>query len=213
MDSLDADARIHQDFISEHLGFAPYMTGGVRHTNGKTLQGSDALSLQTKGGWVGHSLSDSPYSPLRGKWVYFFGDSTLRQIWVSYAAPFQGNHFERNSKEWTRHYCNPQTLEGRRKKRHVKGGDFPEEGWMGPCGANEVTCHVSGYDESGLLTYDWKHFPYEDYDEWMWGNTGPWGKESKEKRRPDIMILAGMGLHTCKSVSIRPTSSQQSNRV
>ena len=27
---------------------------------------------------------------------------------------------------------------------------------MGPCGINEVTCHVSGYDEGGLLTYDWK---------------------------------------------------------
>ena len=27
---------------------------------------------------------------------------------------------------------------------------------MGPCGSNEVTCHVSGYDEEGILTYDWK---------------------------------------------------------
>ena len=38
---------------------------------------------------------------------------------------------------------------------------FPEEGWRGPCGLNEVTCHVSGYGSEGLLTFDWKHFPYE----------------------------------------------------
>ena len=31
-----------------------------------------------------------------------------------------------------------------------------DKGWMGPCGVNEVTCHVSGYDEEGILTYDWK---------------------------------------------------------
>lgn len=68
---------------------------------------------------------------------------------------------------------------------------------MGPCGVNEVTCHVSGYDENGLLTYDWKHFPLEDYDDWMWGTSGPWGLESKETRRPDILVLGGMGLHSC----------------
>lgn len=90
---------------------------------------SDAKELQKKGGWLGESLANSPYNPLKGtnvqarvyvsslslfvakpgKWIYFFGDSTLRQLWVSYAAPFQGNNFERNAKEWTRHYCAPQT--------------------------------------------------------------------------------------------------------
>ena len=45
--------------------------------------------------------------------------------------------------------------------KHGKFGDFPEEGWRGPCGRNEVTCHISGYGDEGLLTYDWKHFPYE----------------------------------------------------
>jgi hypothetical protein len=49
-----------------------------------------ARELQKKGGWLGKTLSESPYKPLTGKWVYFFGDSTLRQIWTSYAAPFQG---------------------------------------------------------------------------------------------------------------------------
>jgi hypothetical protein len=193
----ETDQRLHQDYLSEHLGFATWMAGGVWKSGGKTLQRSDARELQKTGGWIGHTLVNSPYSVLRGKWIYFFGDSTLRQIWTSYAAPFQDNHFERNSKEWTRHYCAPQTTDNRRRKKHVKGGDFPEEGWMGPCGANEVTCHVSGYDENGLLTYDWKHFPLEDYDEWMWGPKGPWGQENKEDRRPDILVISGLGLHTC----------------
>ena len=194
----DTDARLHQDYLTEHLGFAPWMAGGTWKSGGKTLYSkTDARELQKKGGWLDHSLKESSYSPLRGKWIYFFGDSTLRQIWTSYAAPFQDNHFERNAKEWTRHYCAPQTNGGKRKTKHVKGGDYPDEGWMGPCGVNEVTCHVSGYDDNGLLTYDWKHFPYEDYDEWMWGKGGPWGAENKEDRRPDILVLAGMGLHTC----------------
>ena len=43
----------------------------------------------------------------------------------------------------------------------LQHGVFHHEGWRGPCGLNEVTCHVSGYGEGGLLTLDWKHFPYE----------------------------------------------------
>ena len=88
-----------------------------------------ARELQRRTGWLGRALVDSPYNPLRGKWIYFFGESTLRQIWVSYAAPFQDNKFERNAKEWTRHYCASQTVGDRRKKKHVKGADYPEEGW------------------------------------------------------------------------------------
>jgi hypothetical protein len=53
---------------------------------------------------------------------------------------------------------------------HAKGGHFDDEGWRGPCGVNEVTCHVSGFGSQGLLSFDWKHFPFEDYDSWFWGN-------------------------------------------
>ena len=44
-----------------------------------------------------------------------------------------------------------------------------------------------------------QHFPYEDYDEWMWGNYGPWGEFSKERRVPDVLVVGGLGLHSCKS--------------
>ena len=82
--------------------------------------------------------------------------------------------------------------------KHVKGGSYPEEGWRGPCGANEVTCHVAGYGERGLLSFDWKHFPYEDYDEYLWGDQGPWvnGFGGEGERRPEILTLQ-MGLHSC----------------
>lgn len=89
--------------------------------------------------------------------------------------------------------CNKQGNRVRHADRGV--GDYPDEGWRGPCGKNEVTCHVSGYGDEGLLTFDWKHFPYEDYDQWLFGETGPWNKKSAE-RRPDILTVQ-MGMHTC----------------
>ena len=36
------------------------------------------------------------------------------------------------------------------RKLHPKGGHFEAEGWGGPCGVNEVTCHVSGYGSGGV---------------------------------------------------------------
>lgn len=70
----------------------------------------------------------------------------------------------------SRHYCNKQS----NRVHHAKGGHFDSEGWRGPCGVNEVTCHVSGFGSQGLLSFDWKHFPFEDYDSWFWGNEVAW---------------------------------------
>ena len=188
---LSLHERVHQDYIAEHLGFSPWIAHGIHGSGGLTLTKSSAASLQAVGGWIGKNVSDSPYRILNHKWVYMFGDSTTRQVWASFAAPFQGNNFERNAKEWTRQYCNKQA----NRKKHQKGGFFPEEGWGGPCGVNEVTCYVSGYGDEGLLTFDWKHFPYEDYDDWVWGETGPFGAKQSE-RRPDILTIQ-TGMHTC----------------
>jgi len=61
---------------------------------------------------------------------------------------------------------------------------------------NEVTCHVSGYGDGGLLTFDWKHFPFEDYDEYMFGSgdgstPGAWvtGLPGEPTRRPDVLTI------------------------
>lgn len=93
----DWDERVHQDFITEQLGFAPWMAHGT------TLTDKNSKELQEKGGWHGKDIKDSPYAILNHKWVYMFGDSTTRQVWASFAASFQGNNFERNAKEWTRY--------------------------------------------------------------------------------------------------------------
>ncbi len=190
----DSMERVSQDFIVENVGFAPWIAEGL---SGTTLTGKDSRQVHEQGKWRGQKKVDSsPYAILNHKWIYMLGDSTTRQIWASYAAPFRENNFERNAKEWTRHYCNKQE----HRKHHPKNGHFDDEGWRGPCGVNEVTCHVSGYGYGGLLTFDWKHFPFEDYDEFFWDNsTGPWFKESDfrgENRRPDLLTIQ-FGLHSC----------------
>jgi hypothetical protein len=190
----DWNERIHQDKIIEKLGFTPWIANGISGTAGKTLQNNNAREIYDKSGWGSQSIDSSPYAPLNHKWIYMLGDSTTRQVWASFAAPFQGSNFERNAKEWTRHYCNGQP----RRKKHGKNGHFDEEGWRGPCGANEVTCHVSGYGDLGVLSFDWKHFPYEDYDEWLWGPEGPWiaGFPGEGTRRPDVLTVQ-LGMHSC----------------
>jgi hypothetical protein len=78
---------------------------------------------------------------------------------------------------------------------HPSGGHFPEEGWGGKCGNNEVTCHLSGFGAEGKISFDWKHFTYEDYDEWLWSEQGVWNG-NYSTRRPDILTVH-VGLHTC----------------
>jgi hypothetical protein len=191
IDEEDWNERVHQNFLIKHMAFSPWNSNGIAGTDGKTLTFDDARVVKQQGGWMGRNISDSPYAILNHKWIYMYGDSTTRQIWASFGASFQGNNFERNAKEWTRHYCNGQS----NRKHHPGNGMFVDEGWQGPCGKNEVTCHISGYGDEGLLTYDWKHFPYEDYDEFLFSDRGPWHKNSNE-RQPDILTIQ-TGLHTC----------------
>lgn len=101
--------RVNQDFVVKHLGFAPFMSKGV-HGKGQTYTKNDAKTIQESGNWTGKSIEDSPYQTLNHKWIYMFGDSTSRQVWASFAAPFQANNFERNSKEWTRQYVSYYTF-------------------------------------------------------------------------------------------------------
>ena len=93
------------------------------------------------------------------------------------------------------HYSSQCNRQDAHRVAHGKWGDYPKEGWRGPCGVNEVTCHISGYGDEGLLTYDWKHFPYEDYDTWLFGETGQWKLDNSE-RRPDILVVQ-VGMHVC----------------
>lgn len=73
---------------------------------------------------------------------------------------------------------------------------FYKLGWGGKCGNNEVTCHLSGFGAEGRITFDWKHFTYEDYDQWLFSTDGPWKANSTKGSFPDILVVH-LGLHTC----------------
>ncbi len=46
-----------------------------------------------------------------------------------------------------------------------------------------------------MLALHRKHFTWEDYDQWLFGESGVWSIQP-ETRRPDVLVLQ-MGLHTC----------------
>lgn len=190
------DVRLHNDYLIENLGFAGWMGEGLYKTNGKTPHKNHAPHLQRNGGWAGRqSVNMSSYWALEDQWLYMMGDSTQRQVWATFVSPFANNNFERNAKNWTREHCARQAPN---RKVHVSDGNFPEEGWGGRCGNNEVTCDFPGFGSEGRITFDWKHFAYEDYDEWLFGvynETGKWSNDPNV-RRPDILTFE-VGLHTC----------------
>jgi hypothetical protein len=185
------DSRIHSDYLSEYAGFFHMITQGIWGKNGKTSELRDSNKLQIKGKWKGmKNITESSYWALENQWLYMMGDSTQRQIWATFVSPSQGNNFERNSKEWTRENCRKQYPH---RRQHPANGNFPEEGWTGKCGNNEVTCDLSGYGPKGKITFDWKHFPYEDYDEWIYGESGPWGHMKDEDSHTHEVISGPAG--------------------
>ena len=196
-ENTEWDTRIHNDYLTEHLGFAGWIQQGTWGSKGMTPHKQSSAMLYKRGGWAGAKnleASNSGYWPLENQWLYMMGDSTQRQIWGSINSPLTSHEFERNAKEWTRENCAKQFPH---RKKHPEGVFFPDEGWSGKCGNNEVTCHMSGFGPRGKLTFDWKHFPYEDYDEWLFGPTGLWGNSSLEPSRvPDILTFE-VGLHSC----------------
>ena len=199
-EATEWDARIHEDFLTKNLGFAGWIQMGTWKSGGLTATKQVASKLHQNGGWAGSkNLSSSSYSGLNNQWLYIMGDSTTRQVWSSFVSPFQNNDFERNAKEWTRENCARQDPH---RKHHAPGDYFPDEGWGGKCGNNELTCHLSGFGATGKVTFDWKHFTYEDYDDWLFGPTGMWPVTNTSlaavniKRRPDVLVIQ-LGLHTC----------------
>jgi hypothetical protein len=194
------DSRIHSDYLSEYLGFFGIITQGVWGKPGRTSELRDSVKLQKRGKWLGlKNITESAYWALENQWLYMMGDSTQRQVWATFVSPSQGNEFERNSKEWTRENCRKQFPH---RRRHPANGVFPDEGWSGKCGNNEVTCDLSGYGPRGKMTFDWKHFPYEDYDEWLFGETGPWGNQMDEEDS-----------HTHEEVKETPHGTDNANGV
>ena len=179
---IDQSFRFHQDFITEHLGFVPYSMSAGYNGTGLTITNSSSIQLRGKGGWSNISHSSS-YEPLYDKYIYFVGDSTIRQIFGAFGSVQRGEHFSKNAKEWSRSTCRKQF-----PQRAAKLNSYY-------CGGNEITCDIEGYGLKGRLVYDWKHLMFEEYDKWLWGGTGPWHVD-RTLRRPDLLILQ-TGLHSC----------------
>jgi hypothetical protein len=153
-EATEWDARMNHDFLTEHLGFSYWAGSGTWGSHGLTAEKQHAPTLHRRGGWSGHkNVSESAYWALENQWVYMMGDSTERQIWAAFVQPFHANDFVANSKEWTRENCARQFPH---RKEHPPGGYFPEEGWGGKCGNNEVTCDMAGFGPEGKITFDWK---------------------------------------------------------
>jgi hypothetical protein len=167
---VNTPRRVLQEHIVENLGFAPWLWSVPKYPN-TTDTSKDILSIQRSKGWI-FGEPNSNYDWLRDQWIYFFGDSTIRQVWSSFSSPIVGKEFEQRAKQYSRQFCQPQD----HRKHHPPNGFFPEEGWQGSCGLNEVSCHLQGFGRNGKITYDWKHFPFEDYDSWFFGDNGPWKK-------------------------------------
>jgi len=194
-EATEFDIRVHSDYVVEHTGFAGFLQSGTWKNTALTANKQSAPALQKKGGWNGrNNVGSSSYWALENKWVYLMGDSTMRQIWAAFQNPLQNREFEKNAKEWAREKCIKQLPH---RKSHPIGQYFDDEGWGAPhkCALNEVTCHLPGFGADGKVTWDWKHFPYEDYDEWVFGDTGVWSANASE-HRPDILVIQ-MTLHTC----------------
>lgn len=181
---LEPSARLLVDEFVQNLGF----TSWFNVNKAKSSKGVSLNDLQLRGMWdisENGTLSASKYAPLANKWLYMIGDSTTRQLVGTFSEPIKGGKFEKNMKEWSRSECLPHWPH-RQNTRHSHKVHFPQEGWVGKCGYNENTCHVPSYGKTGVITFDWKHFPVEEYDEWLWGEYGPWGA-----RRGEVKLAPG----------------------
>lgn len=207
----DLEERLYQDWFVEHVGFSGFLQKGVSSDvkKGMTTSGVNvAAALMKRNKWIGTELSQSPYSPFKDLWIYMVGDSTTRQLFTHFGNPIHGSGFGQNSKEWSREKCMPQWPHHR--KHHHAGGHFPDEGWSGNCGNNELTCHIQGFGKEGVLTFDWKHFPFEDYDDYMWGETGPFGSAPEGIT---ITSTAGHEMYANRSSAMRDKDSYTARRL
>lgn len=175
--STDLSMRVHQKIFAKHLGFAWWQYNGTVEPADPSL-----LSVQKSSKWFPiEPHTGSRYEALDNKWLYIMGDSTTRQLWAIFSTLVRGHDFEQEALHFVRSACIPQP-----HRAH----------WDGACGANERTCTEKGYGDKGLFSWDWKHFVYEDYDQWLWGPEGPWiqGFEGRGLRRPDVLSIQ-TGLH------------------
>ena len=156
----------------------------IRPQSGGTAVWEEGMSSSRAHPYVSPAEADraSLLGSLNGKTVYFYGDSTMRQVvdaFVSYAGQTEIG-FEAMRAKARSELCERQSR--------------PTESYHGKCQANEYTCNM-GETVTANSTfntwYDWKHFAFAEYDVRLIEQTF-----ADPARRPDLLVFS-MGLHDC----------------
>jgi hypothetical protein len=176
-EDITNDVRFQHPFLRDHLGFMHAYFGADPEALDIITRGDMEKLAQRQG-----FQKNVPYSLLNNKWLFFYGDSTTRQLVGVLEAPLKGPKgpaWEKDLKYIVRRNC---TRQDRKKP------------WPGICHLNEWLCRFPGYGPTGNLTYSWKHLAMEDYDEWLFSDKGIWAPDAT--RYPDMMYIQ-LGLHSC----------------
>ena len=146
-----------------------------------------------------HQVKDKlrllPLPDLSNKWIYFYGDSTLRQLYKSAMNVLRKTETtSEDMKLFVRSQCDLQSSpDGRALGQRF----YPFRAPMGVgfhCQVNERTCHktfggLTAMGTNVTITFDWKHLAYEDYDRMLLDSM-------RTRPKPDLFI-ASFGIHDC----------------
>ncbi|CAK0784612.1 hypothetical protein CVIRNUC_007816 [Coccomyxa viridis] len=122
------------------------------------------------------------------QWVYFLGDVTVRQMYGEFAATMHRSQLGQDVGEplhHSQHSCSSQP------ERRLGYQPPPDDAT--PCNLNEKTCtkHFArtSMGSNVTVTYDWKHFMYEDHDRALFDS---W----QQKGGPHYVVVSPGG-HDC----------------
>lgn len=131
-------------------------------------------------------LAKYPAQDFTNQWIYFSGDSTLRQVYGEFYGIIHRTQAPgyADLKHHSRQDCPHQ----------LRDSYVPPPWDPTPCYLNEMTCH-NHYNDTGMgqnieITFDWKHLIYEDYDRALYNR---W---EAGKNRPQFLFVSP-GIHDC----------------
>ncbi|KAJ1426220.1 hypothetical protein B484DRAFT_450822 [Ochromonadaceae sp. CCMP2298] len=151
---------------------------------------------------VGHL--DTRALTLANKWVYLYGDLTLRTLFTTLLQQTHPDHAANCSDQprTTTHLLIPDTgstdHEAQLHEGQNRSADHHNHhNHLNHIKAKGKTCHFSGFGETGKLSFDWKHTPYDEYDKWVFSEEGPWKAQGAEgAQSPDLLVMQ-VGHSTC----------------
>eukprot|EP01038_Epipyxis_sp_PR26KG_P015975 gene15975-21681_t len=178
-ESVELKERTINSFFTDHLGFI--------HHDKENAVARKKINIDV----INRNNNHSHYWAIENKWIYIMGDTYAKQTWNVFSKAVKGesssvdNDLEKK--------CLPQAAHGTQESVDVKKSRKKSSN---NCTLSDrITCHSQGFGSNGKLSYDWKHFPFEDYDKWLFGETGLWSSANNYSF-PDILVIQ-VGTHTC----------------